>query len=123
MNSDALGYLVGAVVVLLTTVYTARSTRRANQAVLAAKQQLTRVRVDGEAYDRAQAINQQIVEDLRAEVNRLQRELEALRNQLRAENQHSAQLEDKVRTLQNTVDRLSNLLMQHNITIPSGGTA
>ncbi|WP_375490215.1 hypothetical protein [uncultured Jatrophihabitans sp.] len=89
MSWTVLGYIIGAVLVLLGTIYTARTNRasnaattRANQLIAQAQQQTESKRVDGEAYERAQEINQGIVKDLTDALDRVRAELAAVRTEL-----------------------------------------
>lgn len=118
MTGDVWGYLFGSVFAFAATAYTAWQTRRAKQAQVAVE----KVRADGEAYERAQEINKQIVDNLRAEVARLNEALDKVRAQLTAEADHSDELDVKVNLLQLSVNRLSRLLEQHNIAIPIWST-
>lgn len=113
------GYLVGGLVVLASAVYTQRSAARTSRRTEAARAAMAAVRADGEAYDRAMAINKDIVEGLREEVGRLQVALAELRLQFRAEETRSAALEVKIANLQQSVNRMTALLAENKIPIPT----
>lgn len=100
--------LVGALIPTIGSIYLAVSARRTSR-------QSTAQRVDGQAYDRAQKINERIVADLEAQVERLRKELVEMRDLLRTAKDHSDELERKVAELEATVEHMSELLAQHNI--------
>lgn len=125
MSTDVIGYIIGGLAVVAAAVIAARSTNKANaiakaasDAIQASRAQTDQSRVVGEAYDRAADINRQMVEDLTAELRRLQTEMTDLRTQLRTEEQNSAALRLKVRSMQDSIDRLAQILRTNNIAVP-----
>ena len=118
MNPDIVGYVVGALAVTVGGWLTARATVRSNRITIEARQAVEKVKVDGEAYDRAMGINKQITDDLQGEITRLQQQLQELRNQLDRSTQRSDALHRQVMGLQATVNRMRSLLIEHNIPIP-----
>lgn len=115
MNLDVLGYVIGGAFALAAAVYTVWATRKAKET----QDAVEKVRADGEAYERAQAINKEIVIELREEVDRLRSQVAELRVQLRAEESRSSDLDSRVELLQRSVNRLRALLVQHDIPIPA----
>lgn len=118
MSPDVWGYLLAALTAAVSGLWISRSSNRANRITAAQQRQIEAVRVDGEAYTRAQEINIQMVRELRDEIGRLQRELSDLRSLLATAAQENMQLRSQIATLQRTVDRLANLLRQHDIPLP-----
>lgn len=128
MSLDVVGYVIGGLFALAAVVYTTRSTARAKREQDAnekrakeAQAAVEKVRADGEAYERAQRINKQITDGLQDEVQRLQDALLQLRLQLKAEETRSEELDVKVDALQRSVNRMTALLLEHNIPVPVWG--
>lgn len=119
MSPDVVGYIVGALAVTIGGWLTARATVRSNRITADARAAVDKVKVDGEAYDRALAINKQITEELQTEIVRLTSQLADLRAQLLKSNQRSDELQRKVGQLQSTVNRMRTLLLEHNIPLPA----
>ena len=126
MNSTLLAAIIGAAAVLLIGYFTLRATsksqeaqEKAQAAISAQHERDERHRADGEAYERAQRINEQIVHGLEQEVSRHRAELADVRTQLQQEKTRSAELDAKVVVLQLAVSQLSTLLHENNIPIPS----
>lgn len=76
------------------------------------------MRADGEAYERAQRINSEVVDGLRAEITRLQHELDGMRQVVRDTQAQNTALERHVAALERSVHRLRVLLQQHGIPLP-----
>ncbi len=128
MSHDVIAIIAASLVTLAAAVYTSRAsmkmnhhTEEARTAVAAARTTAANVRADGEAYERAMKINQDIVAGMSDEVGRLRAALAELRLQLKAEETRSAALEVRIVNLQLSVNRLSALLAQHSIPIPALG--
>ena len=115
MSLDVLGYVIAGLFAFAAAVYTTWATRKAKET----QDAVEKVRADGESYERAQAINKEIVVELREEVDRLRSQLAELRVQLRAEEARSSELDAKVELLQRSVNRLRALLVEHDIPIPA----
>lgn len=77
------------------------------------------VRVDAEAYERAQKINQQIVQALREELERVRGELNEMRRVVETSEQQEGQLKDHIARLHRSLTRALALLSQYNIDIPA----
>lgn len=75
-------------------------------------------RVDGAAYERAQVINQQIVESLREEVQRLEATIEGLRRDLTSERQRNTNLEGHIRQLEDSAATMRQLLTTAGVEYP-----
>lgn len=75
--------------------------------------------VYGQAYDRAQRINQEIVEGLRDEIHRLQKELTDVRTDMGRTAHRNVELERLVNSLERSVSRMSALLTQYGIDVPA----
>lgn len=114
MSADVIGYIAGGVFALAATIYTVRSTRKSTATVEAVE----RIRADGEAYERAQTINRQIVTELQAEVSRMQMVIGDLRRQLQEERSNAAALGSTVALLQQSVAKLTQLLVEYKIPLP-----
>lgn len=126
MNSTVLAAVIGAVAVLAVGWFTLRATRKSQEAqekaqaaIAAQAKRDEQQRVDGEAYERAQRINKQIVDGLEHQVERLTEELSRLRTELLQEKERAEELDAKVVVLQLAVARLSELLKENDIPIPS----
>lgn len=111
MSPDVIGYIIGGLFALAGTVYAARARAREQSRVRQAQSMVERQRgeiedkrVDGEAYERAQRINEQTVGELRSEVSRLRSDL--------------ADERYKREELTRRVDTLSGLLRRNQITVP-----
>lgn len=128
MLGTILAAVIGGVAAIIAAWYTVSATKKAqrqteaaNRAIAISTRRAEKFRADGEAYDRAQRINEEIVRALRQEVERLQASLAALRVRLAEEENRSDALERQVDALQRSVNRMSALLAENNIPIPSGG--
>lgn len=100
-----------------------RETTQQRAIIEEGKLELEDRRADGEAYERAQQINQQIVEGLRQELTALQATIHSLRADLAAAQQHSAKLEDHIRNLEASADTMRQLLRDAGISyVPSTTT-
>lgn len=95
------------------------SNRRLRSRIEDAQNDVDKVRVDGEAYDRAQKINAQIVTALREEITRLNSEMGELRIELNAEKSQSAELQIKLAAMQRTLNRMSAILRDNNLEVPA----
>jgi septal ring factor EnvC (AmiA/AmiB activator) len=114
MNSGLIGSVVTGIATLLVAYYTYRQTRKSKDA----QETVDKIRADGEAYARAMTINAQIVSDLQEELSRVQTALTDVRRQLALEQNHSAEFERRVAVLQRSVNRMTELLTEHEIPIP-----
>lgn len=75
--------------------------------------------VYGQAYDRAQRINQEIVQGLREEITRLQGELTGVRVEMTSTAHRNLELERLVNTLERSVSRMSAMLAQYGVDMPA----
>jgi hypothetical protein len=71
------------------------------------------------AYERAQRINQEIVEGLREEITRLQSELTGVRQEMMTTAHRNLELERLVTTLERSVSRMSAMLAQYGVDLTS----
>lgn len=113
-----LTYIAGALIVGGFSVYTVRANNRAQAAIKATDAKLDSQRVDGEAYERANTINGQLIEGLKSEITRLTLQLTDLRAELTEREDREDELEIKVKELQDTVKAMKRLLREHDIAIP-----
>lgn len=104
MSPDVIGWVAGGVVALLATLFSVVSSRRANRA----KAKLDEV-----------AAYSQLVQDLHGEIDRLKEELMELRQLLTGATTDNDELRRRITMLQTTVNRLTDLLRQHQIPLPA----
>lgn len=125
MSPDVVLYAIGAAATYLAGRRTSRrdrDTQRKLAVVEQGKLELSERRADGEAYERAQQINKEIVEGLRQELTALQATINQLRRDLMDAQQYSAQLEDHVRNLEATAATMRALLRDAGVTYPPAPT-
>jgi hypothetical protein len=75
-------------------------------------------RIDGEAIERAQRINEAIVQALQEEVSRLEATIDGLRRDLTAERQRSTELEGHIRQLEDSAATMRRLLRDAGVEYP-----
>lgn len=75
-------------------------------------------RADGEAYERAQQINQQIVASLSEQVTRLESTIESLNRELEAERHRNAELASHIRELEDSAATMRQLLKDAGVEYP-----
>lgn len=75
-------------------------------------------RADGEAYERAQQINQQIVASLSEQVTRLESTIESLNRELEAERHRNAELAGHIRELMDSAATMRRLLKDAGVEYP-----
>lgn len=125
MSHDVIGWIVGAALTLLGAAVAARSSRKAAQASASVES----IRADTESSVAAQQIYAGIVDDLReeidrlqkdgrAEIGRLQKDLSELRRLYESSTSENDEMRRRIASLQRTVDRLTRLLESHNIPLP-----
>lgn len=90
-----------------SVMYTSKQSRKASREA----NKLEMKKVDSEAYDRAMAINKEIVDNLQAEINRLN----AL---LLEERKDNKELRDTLARMQGQLNILKRAMASANVTIP-----
>lgn len=83
------------------------------------KLELENRREDGEAYERANQINQQIVESLRSELTALQATIASLREDLAAARADNSELRARIRELESSARTMQGLLDQAGVDHPA----
>lgn len=126
MSPEVILYAIGAAATYLAGRRTSkrdRDTTRKQAQIEAGKLELDGRRADGEAYERAQRINQEIVDGLRQEHASLLATIGELRRDLLNAQQYSAHLENQVRDLESTAATMGELLRRAGIDYPPAAHA
>lgn len=80
-------------------------------------------RADGEAYERAEKSYLQLISTLQQEITRLDRIIQGLRSDLSSSEQHRADLEGRVRDLEESAATMRRLLKAAGVVYPPTPTA
>lgn len=103
MTVTVLQFVVPGVLVLAGVLYTQRQIGQASRRATAVEAR----KVDADAFDRARRYDQEVVDGLRAELQRARDEIAALRSTLDAERRNH---DRQSRELRNHVDRLERIV-------------
>jgi septal ring factor EnvC (AmiA/AmiB activator) len=112
MTLDQFAPILIALVALAGTGFTAIQSRRATMVTAASAAEVERIRVEADAYQRARATYEALLDRLQKQLDSMNEQLGRVQDQLASEKMTSSELRAKVATLQTQVSALERTVAE-----------